>query len=707
MEPRFEPLASTSGLAIIDPIESRRFSLLTPEVVSQSPADPKDFHFPVSSACSIRTSEIELPYTVSVYVREADGTMVTDVEPAADISLAKDEYLIELTSPVKIYLKVESELEIEANTDEVGISFGGETTVAVGARSRHKSPAGTITVPDDPEQVMKAISVLSSSLKTTSPERSFPTLRGHPPRIERGDELHIPDGFSRPETDVSIEVPPEYSKLYPVAPLAFYLGAELVPSNEPKLTTKTGFEYRLDSNRSFEEAVERVLKRTFLLDCVVRTEGYYSVELAERDAVESRLKLDFTELYDRPLAERVEAYLDVPYETIEDAIPTWHRTTFVRPDAENVELLPHIINDFSLIRIPPKEELEVDEGSSGLWKEITEFQRGSPSKAGAFFRGTSTSESTSFTRTDGSRNKAISDRDYVSMPETDTIEQAWVGRGIPTSGTKLLSAAYDHEQTLPDDGTIDITVVCNDSRMRREWDMVSEIYGSRDEISINTTVEFGIGKARLRDLLQEPSDLFHYIGHVDGRGFDCLDGFLDTKTLDKVGTKAFLLNACDSFDQGEALIEAGASAGIVSLSEVGNRGAVEIGEMLAKLFHQGFSVGASLTIARRYTDVGSRYVALGDVGLTLAQCEDGVSILYEIVDQSDEFCTVVIHGYPNRDHPFGTIFVPYVLDSNRHFVSSSQFTRAEVPKKDLKEITAGYLVPMVIDDQLIWSDDWR
>ena len=706
MKPRFEPLASTSGLAVIDPIESRRFSLLTPEVVEQSPADPEDFHFPVSSACSIQASEIELPYTVSVYVREVDGTMVSDVEPPAEFSLPKDDYLIELTSPVKIYLKVKSELAIEADTDTLQFSFDGETTVTVGARSRHKSPAGTITVPDDPEQMMQAISVLSSSLKTTSPERSFPTLRGHPPRIERGDELNIPDGLSRPETGVTIEVPPEYTKLYPIAPLAFYLGAELVPGSVPKLTTDTGFEHRLDSHRGFGAEIERVLKQTFFLDCVVRTEGYYPVELAEREAVEPRLNFDFAELYKRPLAERVETYLSVPYQTVEDAVPTWHRTTFVRPDAENVELLPHIINDFSLIRTPPGEEIEVNEGSSDLWEEIDEFHRGSPSKAGTFFRGASATESASFTRTGRSRSDTVPDRDYISIPETDAIEQAWAGRGIPTNGMKLLSAAYSHGRMLPNDGIIDITVVCNDSRMRREWDAVSEIYENRDEVSIETTVEFGVGKEKLRDLLQESSDLFHYIGHVDDRGFDCLDGFLDAEILDKVETKAFLLNACDSFEQGEALIDAGASAGIVSLSEVGNRGAIEIGEMLAKLFHQGFSVGASLTIARQYTDIGSRYMGIGDVGLTLAQCKDGVSVLFEIINQGDKVSTALVHGYPNRDHPFGTIFVPYVFESNYHFISSGQFATLNTPESDLKESIDGSIVPIIVDGQLTWSSEW-
>lgn len=706
MKPRFEPLTSTSGLAIIDPIESRRFSLLTPEVVSESPADPADFHFPVTSACSIQTHEITLPYTILAYVRETDGTMITGAEPPADISLPKDEYLIELTSPVKIYLKVESSLNIEGDTDTLRFSFADETTLTVGARSRHKSPAGTITVSDDPVEIMQAISALSSSLKTTSPERSFPTLRGHPPRIERGDELHIPDKFSRPETGISIEVPPEYGKLYPIAPLAFYLGAELIPSNVPKLTTDTGFEYRLDSYRGFEAAIEQAFKQIFLLDCVIRTEGYYPVKLAEREAVEHRLNFDLAELYNRPLAERVETFLEVPYSTIEDTVPTWHRTTFVRPNAENVELLPYIVNDLSIIRTPSQKTVEESDQAEDLWEEINDFQRGSPRKADAVFRSTTESESTMFTRTGRTRSDTVSPRDYVSIPDTDSLEQAWAGRGIPTSGTKLLPAAYNHERTIPDDDVIDVTVICNDSRMQREWNTLSDIYGGRKDIPFKISFEFATSKADLRKLLEAPTDFLHYIGHIDDRGFDCIDGFLDAKSIDNVGMKAFLLNACNSYEQGTSLIEAGASAGIVSLSEVGNQGAIEIGKNLATLFHQGYSVGVGLGLIQEYTAIGSRYIGLGDVGLMLTQSEDSHLLYYEIEECESEDFDVTIYSYPNRICPIGMIMTFWLSEIEEYYFSPGNISTVKTSKSEFKDLLSGEDLPLIVEGQLVWSSEW-
>ncbi len=63
------------------------------------------------------------------------------------------------------------------------------------------------------------------------------------------------------------------------------------------------------------------------------------------------------------------------------------------------------------------------------------------------------------------------------------------------------------------------------------------------------------------------TDFLHYIGHIDDDGFQCRDGRVDGTTLDQVGIGTFLLNACNSYDQGLGLVEQGAIAGIVPLNE--------------------------------------------------------------------------------------------------------------------------------------------
>ena len=105
------------------------------------------------------------------------------------------------------------------------------------------------------QAVMQAVAAFSSALKTTSAERSYPTLRGHPPTVELGDRLHIPDELSSPETGITIELPATYAAIYAAAPLAYYLGADLVPGEEPLLRTDTGSEYALDAAGDFDVSV--------------------------------------------------------------------------------------------------------------------------------------------------------------------------------------------------------------------------------------------------------------------------------------------------------------------------------------------------------------------------------------------------------------------------------------------------------------------
>lgn len=150
-----------------------------------------------------------------------------------------------------------------------------ESEVVFGARSHHTRPAVIITTTTDSEDLMRTVTAFDSALKTTSPERAYPTLRGNPPTVELGEELDIPGGLAPPATGITIELPPACKYVYPVAALAYYLGAEVTPSNEPLIRTDEGFTLPLGPNE-FERRVERTLKQVFFLDYLTRTEGTLS-----------------------------------------------------------------------------------------------------------------------------------------------------------------------------------------------------------------------------------------------------------------------------------------------------------------------------------------------------------------------------------------------------------------------------------------------
>lgn len=725
----FNPLRDRTGLELLDLIETRRFTLLTDSPVKPTSAGTDGFAFPVDSACDIRVDRFRLPHTVPVDVRSVDGTHLAAISPPESQEFPDDEYLLDVHGPMKIYIRVDSGFHVEADTETVRVDFGAETPIRVGARSYHSAPAGTVTVPDDPEEVMKAVSTFSSALKTTSPERSWPTLRGHPPRIEPGEELEIPDSLDVPDTGVTIRVPSEYGPIYAVAPLAFYLGAEIRPGETARLETDTGVSRKLgDGATEIGDSAGQILKHVFMLDCVTRTEGYYPVELHERTVLEGNgdVNLDFASLYEASIPERLATYLSAPDDAIEAITPRWHHVTHVEPEFETVELLPYVVNDLSLVRVETPSNIEWSETQEKTTDALSSFKRRAAA-AGDFVRSAGTSSGRlagtrspdehannrdgADDRDDADELAGIPDLDeYVELPEVDAFQQSWVGEGTPVYGAKLLREAFAHETPEPTDGVIEITVVCNDEAMREEWNAVAEIYGRRDDLRVDVTREFSVSTDELRDLLAADTGLFHFIGHIDGHGFQCPDGVLDAEELEEANATTVLLNGCRSYHQGIRLVEAGANATIVSLWDVGNRGAVEVGETLARLFDHGFDVGTAVTIVEKYAEIGREYVVLGDPGVVLAQNKKSMPRMYHVsVSNESEIETkliVELYAYPTEVHSVGTIIDSYLDDIDLEHVAIGRCETMITNRNKLQQSLSESSVPLIVEGTLTWSDLW-
>jgi len=466
------------------------------------------------------------------------------------------------------------------------------------------------------------------------------------------------------------------------APLSYYLAADVVPGDHPRLVTDRGFEHDLDTVRGFETEVERVLKQTFFLDCVTRTEGYYDVDLHERSAVENDLDLDFEWLYDQPLATQVERYLSVPFGAVEDELPEWRLTSHVAPEPENVELLPFVTNDLAVVRTPrdqPEPSSEVQTAA-----------------ADEFFR------DSSFTRSVASGGAA---RSYVQPETADSLEQSWVGEGAPIGASKATTSAfYNRLDRTPTDGARGITIVCNDPRMADERDVVDDVYGSRDELPFDVRVHRDLTRAELREVLSAETDLLHYIGHIDAEGFECADGKLDATTLAAAGPDAFLLNACQSYEQGAALVEAGAIAGIVTLSDVINSGAVRMGRMLARLLNRGFTVGSALEVARDDSIIGDQYTIIGDSSLSLARTDGGPPNVCA-VSRSDDGYELDWQTHPSTRVGMGSMVMPYVSDEDQYHLWSGTSKTFEMTAAELQQFLSLETVPVKIDGSLVWSDE--
>ena len=364
----FERPADGTGVVVVDPIERHRFPLHTDGPVSPVETETDQFWFPVDAAARIRVERIALSTVVATCVRDTDGTLLAQTEHLASESFPEGEYSIELCGPVKVYLRVDGPFEIASDLSRTTIDFGEAVDVAVGARSHHEQPAGTITTTDDPRDMMVAVSAFSSALKTRSPERSYPTLRGHPPLVELGDALDVPEPLRPSNPAVRLELPATYEHLYVAAPLAYYLGAEVVEADDdvPWLVTDTGDRFELGP--TYERTVERTLKQVFLLDCLVRTEGLYRVDLHERAELESVLPFDIADAYHWSLGEQIATYLSVPWADVAEHVPEWNLTTHIAPTPDNVELLPFVTNDLAVVKTPrsdPVSSSEVQAAAAG------------------------------------------------------------------------------------------------------------------------------------------------------------------------------------------------------------------------------------------------------------------------------------------------------------------------------------------------------
>lgn len=693
MKPKFEPTGD--GLEIIDRIERRRYRLTTHEPVVPDSVEPERIGdripFPIDAVVRITTDRITLPTNDGVYVRDETGSMIAEVQPTDQTYFPRDEYLLDLSGPLKVYVHLEGAVHVYSDTDRTHIAFDESTHATIGARSFHKRPAATVTTTSDPTDVMRAVSTFGSALKTTSPERSYPTLRGHPPRLELGDTLTVPDGLEPPKTGVRIEIPPSFRYVFAVSPLAYYLGATVVPGTQPRIVTDAGYAASLDGEDEFEAAVERVLKQVFFLDCVVRTEGSTPLPLSERRAVEPSLEFDIASAYDRPLADRLETYLDVPYTAIESHIPEWRLRTQLEPTAETVEFLPFVADDLAIIEVREENRDPTSAQPQEQIRAIADFTR---------------------TPRDGFVRSADPVRGDPAAASPDgsserTIQQSW--NGIDSSeiaSTTPLSAFQNSIGRTPREDPIEITVVCNDSDMEAELETVNGTYGTRKELPFDVTVRYDLSRAELAETLARESDFFHYIGHIDQEGFQCSDGKLDAESVETVGAKAFLLNACRSHGQGLQLVDAGSVGGIVTLSDIVNTGAVSMGSTIARLLNRGFPLYAALDIARKETIVGQQYLLVGDGMTTIAQPESAPPNVC-LVNRGENGFVVRLTTYESSGSEKGSLYIPYLESADNYSLVPGQTEQVTISATELEEFLGLEDIPILVGNDLYWNEGFE
>jgi len=284
--------------------------------------------------------------------------------------------------------------------------------------------------------------------------------------------------------------------------------------------------------------------------------------------------------------------------------------------------------------------------------------------------------------------------------------QSFVGDGIPMGATKMTPEAFrrrlDYEPAEP--GRIKIDVVNNEAAMSDE-SVVSDAYGAREWVEFDVSIHEELTKAELAAVLQQDTDFFHYIGHVEDNGFRCSDGHLDAQTLSSVNVGAFLVNACNSYEQGRALVDAGALGGIVTLATIPNPTATRIGKNLARLLNTGFSIANARSILEKDEQLASRYMVVGDGHANVVESKSGGPLLYAINDITSEVTNLDIQGYPSGQRSIGGLRNWNVRVPVSNCINPVYLSEMSVEFDEFKHLCSLDQHPLLFENELVWSDE--
>ncbi|WP_135852864.1 hypothetical protein [Halorussus salinus] len=662
-----------------------------------------DVDRPLDDTISGYVSELRLPPALVKVVGLDSGEEYTHGGDADPLSLPDGEYLFNISLNIKTYLRFSGAATISKTDDynELHISFPEPTLVTFGFRSHHEEPVDTITVPPTPDGVATAVTYLSSSHKVTGPDRSYPTLRGHPPRIELGEKTEIPEPVREERFDVGIElvVPDEFAYTFVAAPLAYYLQAKVIVEDRrsPVLRApETGVEHRFTPLPGFQHEVADTLRRVFFLDCLVRNAGEYSWDLAELPLLDE-VGIEAEETYDSSPAEQLATYLDAPYERIDDDLPEWHLAMHVEPLSDHVTSLPYFLDNLSLVYLPESTDLEKDEL---LNKSIDDFYRaGKPASPRSNLGLTKTTAR--MTRKGPGPVKSVNRRD-PTLHEGKV--NGWLADGVPIDVFKAVPEAYRNRFKYldTDGGNIDVMVILNDEEMADEHETAAEIYKNRaQELPIDVTVLERCSKDELAEVFETPHDFVHYIGHCENDGLRCRNGNLSVSDIQESNVQTFFLNACGSYYEGQDLVKKGSVAGAVTFTKVLNKQAAKVGVAFAQLLINGYDIAHAIQLARRRIMMGKDYAVVGDGTHQLTQTDNRIPTLGRLTE-TDEMYNAKFNSL-TVDH-IGGCYEVYLPNSDCLQLHGNEST-VEISKSELSSFLDRAEMPFIYDGDLYWSDE--
>ena len=589
---------------------------------------------------------------------------------------------------------------VETDADsKVRLEFPETRPVSVGFDSRVARPDETVVVPETPDGVARALTALSGANATTSPDRTWPSQREQPARLEYGAGTHVPEAVvaTRPDTGIELVVPPQFRYLTTAASLVHYLGARVTVEQDadPRLDLD-GRAVPLPAFPEFQRRTAALLRRVFHLDCLARTAGPHGSELTIQNVVDE-LELDLDRLYDAPLAERAATYLDAPYRAVAGEFPDWHLTMHVEPTAEHVRSLPYLLQDLPQFFLPASTELSKKE-----WLRLTVAD-------GYTETGRLTMDEPTRVR------RELSNVDLVKPRLGPGKNHGWMAEKVPIDVFKTFPEAYENrERYLDDEGTeLSVVAVLNDSgrsdlglsdaadaEMRDEHEEIVTHYERRSEqFDIDLELRENVSTAELARIFESRNDLVHFIGHRDDRGLECVNGYFSTDTLSESNAQTFFLNACGSYPEGRALVKKGSVGGGVTFESVTNEDAVRVGTAFARLIVNGFCIERALDYTRRQLMTPKDYAVVGDGTHVVTQNDSFVPDGLFLFRDGEQFSMLQEQDGPRL--PGGEVNSP--LDDDAFLIGTERLY--ELTREEVIDYLTIHDGPVVIDEELYFADD--
>ncbi|WP_254864172.1 hypothetical protein [Halovivax gelatinilyticus] len=528
-----------STIRVRDEIESATVDVVADRESSLVSATTALFPVPVDAAVRTTAKRLSIPQAYCTAAWDDRGEQVGGIHDES-VSLPSGTYVLSLTGATMVYVRVEGtpveyEYAFENERDRAAtIEFPEPVSVVIGARSLHTRPEATVTIPDDAGALLDVLPYLASSIHECTSERTWPTIRGHPPELRVGEHLDVPFGLSKPETGVTISVPERFPDAYRIAPLSFYLGATVEAGDEAAIHLENGYTHPLgESGSELEASVADVLGRCFLLDTLVRTAGTVSHDPSAYGELAGELSFYPPNLYGESLSTQLVEYLEVSSEVVERHLPRWPLSAVVRPTSADAPLLPSILHRLGRVRVTDTP---------------TSSTRDRPDAESVNGSGTRT----------GSPDRAIGNLD------ADPLVRAY---SHGSDGPLLCPAAFENalSYAAPSPDAARLTFATDDpdraAWFRDRFDRHERFRGPVSVLESPTVEEF-------ERTLSEPAALFFCELPWSEGVLACADGSIDLRAVDGVDAGAIVLAGRDDAlsEAARALVRAGA-LGVVGATD--------------------------------------------------------------------------------------------------------------------------------------------